>query len=209
MTLTEQAIAYHEQLTSDAIDYLTGPKRLLTKPTIDHFKVGWIGEPLDPTHVKFRGSPTIPYLTVSGKVIQIRVRAGGKAKYLPLGYDHPLPGQKTMLFNAMQALPTSRRSTTILTEGEFDAMLAWQCGYKAAALPGATNWKDRWGHLLAQSKVLLAFDGDKAGREASDRLTDVLTGFHVDVEAVDLPAGEDLTSYFAEHGTLEPLLGRP
>lgn len=198
-SLTEEALDYHGQLTAEAVQW--HKDRGLSDRTIRHFKLGWIEEPRSPEAKRLRSNPCIPYLTTTGKVIELRVRKrSGKPKYLPVRRDYPLPAPKFHLFNAMQAMPTSNSDLVYVVEGEYDAMIAWQAGLKAVAVPGATQWFPSWSWLFEAARVRVVFDGDAAGCEGAEKLYADLRDKRIDCETVKLPDGMDVTDVWLAGG---------
>lgn len=71
-------------------------------------------------------------------------------------------------------------STIYLCEGETDAISLIDAGLEsdwrtvAVALPSATTFNERWADLFLGKEVILAFDADKAGREATHRVSRLL-----------------------------------
>jgi len=84
-------------------------------------------------------------------------------------------------------------SPIILVEGHFDALRMHAEGLPAIALFGVSNWGPQKKALLLSklpSKVLICFDGDKAGYDASAKIfTDLRSG--VDVDILYPPPGMD------------------
>lgn len=89
-----------------------------------------------------------------------------------------------------------------ITEGEVDTMTAWQCGFRAVGLPGVASFKDEWRYLFRPphvDRVVLAFDPDKAGREASKYLYGLMRK-QIDVSIAKLPDGLDVNDLLVKHG---------
>lgn len=200
MDLTQQAMAYHQQLQLSEEGKKYYVSRGISQEAIDHFLLGWISDPLSPEARGFTGCPTIPYVTTTGRVIWLKVRTNGKPKYLVLGKDYPLPEPKVHLFNAMQAIPSITRRTVYLVEGEFDAIIAWQAGLKAVAVPGATQWYEPWSHLFMAADVRIAFDGDDPGAAGAQTLMQKLSRRRVDASIVKVPQGTDITDLWLQGG---------
>jgi DNA primase len=90
----------------------------------------------------------------------------------------------------------------VVSEGIFDGLVVTQAGYRSAALlstssislgstsPAADEIK---AHAAGQP-IVLALDGDSAGRAASQRIRSQLTDCHVEV--LRIPDNEDLTSLY-------------
>lgn len=89
-----------------------------------------------------------------------------------------------------------------VTEGPFDQLLAEQAGYNCIALAGSGKMP-----YIKPSvkKIILAFDGDKSGREFAAKHGLPLCDLKLQVFVLPLPEGTDLADYIKEHGTLDGL----
>ena len=71
-------------------------------------------------------------------------------------------------------------TTIYLCEGETDAISLIDAGLEsdgrtlALALPSASTFDERWAILFARKEVILSFDADKAGQEATRRVSRLL-----------------------------------
>jgi DNA primase len=122
--------------------------------------------------------------------LKIRQRVG-KPKY------HIIKGGRPWLFGAQTFID---KLIAFLFEGEFDVMLAWQTGYKLGygSLPAGQKFKPEWGHFFdSLEDLIIAYDNDKEGQKASDRLCKLSPQFH---KAMPFPFGNDLTDYFIKGG---------
>lgn len=89
-----------------------------------------------------------------------------------------------------------------LVEGEIDTMTAWQCGFRAAGLPGANNFREEWKWLFRPphvERVVLALDPDKTGRDAAKYVYGLLAGV-IDVSIARFPVGKDVNDLLREGG---------
>lgn len=160
-----------------------------------------------------QGTVTMPFFR-QNSCIQIRGRVLEATKNK---YRTP-PGQKAILYNTDVMLDANE---VILTEGEFDAMLLHDLGYKAIGVPGVRSFKEDWGRFFSEMKrVYICFDTDEPGRDGAARLAAYLgpkarilelprpqTGQDTDVsdylKSVDYdPAGFDLLLKKARSGSL-------
>lgn len=185
--LAVAAEKYAAQLGS-AATYLSG--RGLTKETAEHFMLGYVSDP-QIGHEQYRGRLAIPFITPSG-VIDIRFRAldtDDGAKYLTR------PGASSHLYN----VPAFQVDTDVIAicEGEFDTMIATQCGVTAVGVSGANNWKDWYQRAFRDyRKVFVLTDGDSAGRELGNRIAK-----QIDVAVIaPMPDGMDVNEFVQAHG---------
>lgn len=107
------------------------------------------------------------------------------------GRHRLLPGPMRGVLN-WQALRSSKR--LVLVEGVFDALAFWQAGVRDVSCLFGCNLPPDLERLLGGSavrEVVLALDGDAAGRESAERLAEVLTGRGLAVRRTELPDGLD------------------
>lgn len=178
---------YQEQLWDSpvALDWLY--ERGIAQDSMIDFGLGWTGET-----GKYRFSVVIPYYTGFGTLRAMRYRSlepNAQAKYR----DHW--GERGHLFN----LPALRNPIVHLTEGEFDAMVLEQEGYRAVGVPGVHRFKEEWRWLFTGCEVRLVMDGDEPGRQAADRLARTLEPFAERTDIIDLPEGEDVSSLLVKN----------
>jgi archaellum biogenesis ATPase FlaH len=215
--LAAAASYYHERITTDVVDWLVS-ERGLEHATIQKHQLGWadghllkylreehslpLKEILETGLVVERNGRyydflhdqvTLPY-HVAGNVVLIRGKQiGGK-------YQTP-PGQKTRLFNSDA---TWGADELLVAEGEFDALVLEQLGYKAVACPGANVWQDSWtGYFIDTKRVYLLFDNDVPGQEGAKKVRDHIGHRSKIVEIPDegLPPGEnDVTNWVVNLG---------
>ena len=90
----------------------------------------------------------------------------------------------------------------LITEGEIDALTAWQVGWgklSAASIGSASNWRihARWyGKLLTPPSILVGLDSDAAGIAAAQHLATISQAIRV----MQIPAGKDLNEFYLCHG---------
>ncbi|MCZ7545739.1 MAG: toprim domain-containing protein [Anaerolineae bacterium] len=106
-----------------------------------------------------------------------------------------------------QAWTVARGRPVLVTEGEFDALLAYQLIGDIAGVvtPGAASngVPARWLPLLAGAPAILsAHDADAAGQQGAARLG----ALSARVRRLALPAGQDLTDFVVSGGDLRALV---
>lgn len=99
-----------------------------------------------------------------------------------------------------------------ITEGEINALSLHMMGLPAIATAGAQGWRSSWApRLLGLRRVLLFADGDKAGQEWAQRITDDLAALVGYYEAqqlcvhVRLPHKQDINDLL-QSGALRQLI---
>ena len=108
------------------------------------------------------------------------------------------------LFGLWQAKDAVRTAgEALLVEGNFDVVALHARGVCHAVAPLGTAFTEAQARLLRRftSAVVVAFDGDRAGRKATyDARVSVRAG-RLDARAVSIPAGADPDSFVRSHGT--------
>ena len=148
---------YRENLSPEIIQYLKD-KRGLTEESIAKFEIGWdVG----------RERNTIPVYVPGpmGKtLVNIRMH---NSKKTPKTLNWAGSGA-ARLYGADRLAAAPPGSTVIITEGEFDCMLAEQeTGYIGVSpTNGAKTFQPDWVKLFHGHHVVAVYDCDKEGREA-------------------------------------------
>lgn len=154
------------------------------------------------------GMVTVPYF-VAGNVAAIRGRAWPLtaadweawqgARYTPpSGKYKTCGGTKSRLFNSDACWETDE---VVVCEGEFDALVVEQHGFRAVAAPGASSWQDNWDDYFTNiRRVWLLFDRDAAGAKATAKLQDRLGDKAREVHLSDVGVKCDPTQWFAQDG---------
>jgi len=157
-----------------------------------------------PGHEHLEGRLAIPYLTDSGPVnMNFRCLRDHDCKMIEGHQKYMMQkGLKSNLYN-VQSLAHADEWIG-LTEGEIDCLTLTQIGVPAVAIGGAKKWVPYWTNVFEDfSRIYLFSDGDKAGQEFYDRVSD-----HVpNVIRVKMDPGEDVNSMYLSRGE-DYLLGR-
>lgn len=112
-------------------------------------------------------------------------------------FDNP-SGSVPCLYN-VDALGEARRTgrPVFVCEGPTDTLTLTQSGRLAVGIVGTQGFKPDWVADLDGLDVFLAFDGDKAGREAAQKVADLFVSEGLPApKIVKLPDGQDVTDYF-------------
>ncbi|MBI5126799.1 MAG: DNA primase [Candidatus Taylorbacteria bacterium] len=155
---------------------------------------------------RFRDRIIFPISDSSGRVIAFSGRIvhddGKSAKYLN-SPDTILFKKSEVLFGIDKAKTEIRaRNYTILVEGQMDLTLSHQAGIKNTVAVSGTALKDsvvteenvvnNLGIVRRLSpNIILAFDSDKAGRNAAMRSAQIALSLGMEVKIADLPEGKD------------------
>jgi DNA primase len=161
--------------------------RGLSRETILRFDLRWglSGKYKDRVIIPIydRGGRLISYTgrsVIPGTVPKTRKPAGNKALSTLFGIHHLLAGG------------IDNRPRLILVEGEIDAMYVSQFGYDAVATMGTSRLTKSQADLVVEmaKDVTLMFDGDDAGRKATEETKRILSPY-IRVLTVQLPEGKD------------------
>lgn len=155
---------------------------------------------------RFRGRLMFPICDEQGRVIAFsgRVLQGDEktAKYV----NSP----ETLIFTkgrVLYALDKAKRAIldaghAVVCEGQLDTIACHAAGLKHVVAPQGTALTPEHARILKRyvDEVILCFDGDKAGRNASIRSFDGLLGSGLAVRVASVPSPDDPDSYIKQHG---------
>lgn len=157
--------SYQESLeqNKEALEYLTNV-RCFSRGVIKQFKLG---------HRTLDGQPVIviPYFDQHGTCVGMKYdffkRPAGTEKY------RKEKGTKTQAFN-LNYVDLNR--PLVITEGEYDAISAFQFGYdNVVSVPNGSAGINGWVEEIREAvKFIIAFDNDGAGEEGSRKLGQML-----------------------------------
>jgi len=152
----------------------------------------------------FHNRLLFPILDPEGRVVAFggRVLDDGTPKYLN-SPETPVYQKGRTLYGLYQGRDAIRHSRTVLVvEGYFDLLALHRSGIANAVAACGTALTADHARLLKRyaEQVLLVFDADKAGRQATFRAMDALLPEGLTAKAVSLAAGEDPDSFLARQG---------
>ena len=164
---------------------------------------------------RFRGRIMFPIADSSGRIIAFSGRIflddGKSAKYLN-SPDTPIFSKSSVLYGLDKAKDSIRKNNfSILVEGQMDLVLAHQAGFRntvatsGTALSDSTISKENVVSNLGllrrlSSNIVLAFDADKAGFNASMRAGNIALSLGMDVKVVSMGEGMDPADLIAKRG---------
>lgn len=164
---------------------------------------------------RFRGRIMFPISDTSGRVIafsgRIFIDDGKSAKYLN-SPETPIFSKSAVLYGLDKAKDSIRKNNfSILVEGQMDLTLSHQAGFRntvatsGTALSDSTMSKENVVSNLGllrrlSSNIVLAFDADKAGFNASIRAAKIALSFGMDVKVVAMPEGVDPADIVSKEG---------
>ncbi|HSE56597.1 MAG TPA: DNA primase [Candidatus Paceibacterota bacterium] len=162
---------------------------------------------------RFRARIMFPIGDSSGRIVGFSGRmfpdVEGGAKYLN-SPETPLFQKSKLLFGFDKAkFDIKRRGFAILVEGQFDLILSHQFGFTNTvatsgtalgeeSLDGASSLQ-----TLARltNNLMLAYDGDEAGKKAMDRAAQVALRLGMNPKVAALPAGSDPADFLRTEGS--------
>ena len=152
---------------------------------------------------RFRNRLMFPIIDVRGNVIGFggRVMDDSKPKYL----NSP----ETVIFNkrknlfALNVAKKSKQGRIILTEGYMDAIALHQYGFDCAVASLGTALTEEHAQLLAKytNQVVLTYDGDEAGQNATRRAIPMLEKAGLQVKILRMQGAKDPDEFLKKYGT--------
>lgn len=121
-------------------------------------------------------------------------------------FTNPIFDKSSVLFGINLASREIRRQNSIiLCEGQFCVMRLFQNNIQNVVACGGTAFTDSQAHILSEKlndfgKVYMAFDGDNAGIEATNKTSTKLTINDIGVFIISLPTGYDVDNFVREKG---------
>lgn len=154
---------------------------------------------------KFRGRAMFPVRNPAGKVIGFSGRTLNEEdipKYLNTP-ETPVFRKREILFGFFEARKGIReKGYALLMEGHLDVILSHQfLVNNAVGVQGTSLTQEHVARLKNYTtKVIVCFDGDPAGIEATKKTLPLFLEYEMEAEAVSLPEGEDPASLLMKSG---------
>jgi DNA primase len=144
---------------------------------------------------RFRNRLMIPIHSETGQIVGFGGRSldGGEPKYLNSS-ESELFNKSRLLYNLHRSKDAMRRyDRAILVEGYFDAIAIDHAGVPGVVASMGTSLTTGQASLLRRftRRIVLAYDGDNAGRAATLRAAPILLSAGLHVEALDLQGEKD------------------
>ncbi len=153
---------------------------------------------------RFRGRVMFPIHDTQGEVIGF----GGRA--LDQSQPKYLNSPETVLFNKSKTIFNLHRSRkqirkknqAILFEGYMDVISAWQAGITTGIATLGTALTEQQAQMIRRNaeQVILCYDGDAAGQEATAKAIEHLKRAGCTVRIAPLPQGSDPDDFIKRHG---------
>ena len=156
----------------------------------------------------FRGRVMFPITNLYGKTVAFSGRLYNKPKddnnpkYINSS-DSPIFKKGNVLYNYFDAMNNIKNSDCCyIFEGFMDVIAAYRSGvYNTVATMGTALTTDQIRAISKLTKnVVLCYDGDEPGINATKKAIKDLVSCHMNVKVVTLPVGVDPDEYINEHG---------
>ncbi|WP_020676993.1 DNA primase [Geopsychrobacter electrodiphilus] len=152
----------------------------------------------------FRGRLIFPIHDLSGRIVAFggRILGDGQPKYIN-STESPIYHKGQVLFGLFGARQAIRQATeVILVEGYFDQLALARAGVGNAVATCGTALTVEHAQLLKRyaKRVLLLFDNDKAGRNATFKAMELLLPGGLETAVIELDEGEDPDSFLQKRG---------
>ncbi len=173
------------------------------------------GKPNKAMYDRFRGRIMFPISDSSGRIIafsgRILVDDEKSAKYLN-SPETPIFNKSSVLFGIDKAKDSIRKNNfSILVEGQMDLVLSHQAGFRNTVASSGTAMTDvtiskeniinNLGLICRLSKnIVLAYDADKAGINASNRFAKIALSLGMDVKVADMRENVDPADIISKEG---------
>ena len=153
---------------------------------------------------RFRGRIMFPVLNVDGKPIAFgaRILQQGEPKYLN-SPETPAYIKGEHLYGLFQSKDEIRKKKyAILVEGYLDLIALYQFGVTNCVASLGTAFTEQQSRLLGRfaKKVVVNYDGDKAGVKAARRAIETLLADDFEIKILVLPNGQDPDDFIRANG---------
>lgn len=177
-------------------------------------KAGLIKRNEGKVYDRFRSRAMFPLSDSSGRIVAFsgRIWGEGEPKYLN-SPETPIFSKHSVLYGIDRAKDSIRKNNfSILVEGQFDLILSHQAGYRNTVASSGTALSDavvskenvvsNLGLVRRLSQnLVLAFDSDKAGFNATLRAGSIALSLGMDVKVAELPEGVDPADLIGKSGS--------
>ena len=153
---------------------------------------------------RFRGRIMFPVLNIDGNPVAFgaRILATGEPKYLN-SPETPAYTKGDNLYGFFQSKEEIRKKKyAILVEGYLDLIALYQFGVTNCVASLGTAFTEHQSKLLGRfaKKVVVNYDGDKAGVKAARRAIEILLADDFEIKILVLPNGQDPDDFIRANG---------
>jgi DNA primase len=157
------------------------------------------------TYDRFRDRLIFPILSDSGQTIafsgRILTPQHDTAKYIN-SPETPIFRKGHTLYGLHKAKrPILDAGHAILCEGPIDLIRCHQHGFQNTIATQGTAFTEEQARLLRRftQEILLCYDSDRAGENATTRTLEILLAHDIDVRIITMPKGQDPDTYLTTH----------
>lgn len=163
-----------------------------------------LNEEKNSVYDRFRGRVIFPVLDVEGRPVAFGARTlgAGEPKYLN-SPETPAYVKGDHLYGLYQCRNEIRtKKYAILVEGYLDLIALYQAGVTNCVASLGTAFTEHQSKLLGRfaKKVVVNYDGDKAGVKAARRAIEILLADDFEIKVLVLPDGKDPDDYIRANG---------
>ena len=163
-----------------------------------------VNEEKNKVYDRFRGRIMFPVLDIKGNPVAFgaRILQQGEPKYLN-SPETPAYVKGEHLYGLFQSKEEIRQKKfAILVEGYLDLIALYQYGIKNTAASLGTAFTPEQSKLLKRftKKLVVNYDGDKAGVKAARRAIETLLVEDFETKVLILPDGQDPDDFLKAHG---------
>jgi len=150
----------------------------------------------------FRNRVMMPIINNFSEVIGFggRVMDKSEPKYLN-SPETAAFNKRRNLYNLNLVRKIKNLQSVVLVEGYMDAIALYMYGVKNVVATLGTALTAEQARLLKRyvSSVIISYDGDEAGKKATERALDILAAAGLDVRVISIPGGMDPDDYLKKY----------
>lgn len=151
---------------------------------------------------KFRGRVIFPIIDIRGRVIAFggRILNDSQPKYL--NSSDTLLFKKSKNLFSMNFAKGTKRDYLILAEGYMDVITINQAGFENTIATLGTALTQEQSRIISRytDKVIIAYDSDSAGRNATQRAYKLLEGAGIKTKALNMEGAKDPDEFIKRYG---------
>lgn len=166
--------------------------------------LGLIAQSKGKYYDKYRDRIMFPIINTRGKIIGFggRIIGDGMPKYLNSQESIVFQKKNNLYGLYLTREDINREDCAILVEGYMDVISLYQNGVRNVSASLGTALTENQARMLKRytNNIVLAYDADEAGQEASNRGMEVLQRAGCKVRVLQIPKGKDPDDYIKENG---------
>ncbi|QVK19169.1 DNA primase [Mycoplasmatota bacterium] len=199
-------------LAPDSTDSLYQALKSNHFPELSMLELGHVIKSNNHFYDKFKNRIMFPICDEYGNIVGFSGRSyldtnKNEPKYMNT-QETPIFKKSNIIYNLYHAKKTIKQNKRVfLFEGFMDVIASYRSGlFESVATMGTALTDDHINQLKKLTKhVIICYDGDKAGIEASKRAITSLNKHYVKTSVVNLPEGLDPDEYFNQYGKTQYL----